>query len=59
MSKVKLDVRARGGKLYYTDTDSIVSDIPLPVNTVGGELGRLNWYILYQKITSLLVRLIV
>ena len=40
ISKAKLDVLARGGKLYYTDTDSIVSDIPLPVSMVGGELGQ-------------------
>ena len=29
MSKVKLDIISNKGNIYYTDTDSIVSDIPL------------------------------
>jgi hypothetical protein len=29
MAKVKVDIMKKGGKLYYTDTDSIVTNIPL------------------------------
>jgi len=38
MSKVKLDILNKGGNIYYTDTDSIVTDIPL--NNVGNKLGE-------------------
>jgi hypothetical protein len=38
MSKVKLDILNRGGNIYYTDTDSIVTDIPL--SNVGDKLGE-------------------
>jgi hypothetical protein len=40
MSKVKLKVLQKGGKLYYTDTDSIVVDVPLDPELVGLELGQ-------------------
>jgi hypothetical protein len=30
MSKIKLDILKRGGEIYYSDTDSIVTNIPLP-----------------------------
>ena len=40
MSKVKLDILNKGGKIYYTDTDSIVTDIKLDDNIVGGGLGQ-------------------
>ena len=40
MAKVKLEVLNRGGKLYYTDTDSLVTDIPLPVKLVGDQIGQ-------------------
>jgi hypothetical protein len=40
MSKVKLDIVRKGGNLYYTDTDSIVTDIVLDEKSVGTELGQ-------------------
>jgi hypothetical protein len=39
MSKVKQDILNKGGNIYYTDTDSIVTDIPLDDNLVGEGLG--------------------
>jgi hypothetical protein len=29
ISKIKLDILSRGGKIYYSDTDSIVTNKPL------------------------------
>jgi hypothetical protein len=40
MSKIKLDILSKGGKIYYTDTDSIVTDITLDDNIVGNKLGQ-------------------
>jgi hypothetical protein len=40
MSQIKLDIIKNGGNIYYTDTDSIVSDIPLNNNIVGNKLGQ-------------------
>jgi hypothetical protein len=40
MSKVKLDILNKGGQVYYTDTDSIVTDIPLNESLVGPNLGQ-------------------
>lgn len=40
MSKVKLDILNKGGNIYYTDTDSIVTDIPLNSTQVGKDLGQ-------------------
>lgn len=40
MSKIKLDILKRGGNIYYTDTDSIVTDIELGENLVGNGLGQ-------------------
>jgi len=40
MQKVKLDILNPGGKLYYTDTDSIVTDIKLPDHLLGNALGQ-------------------
>ena len=40
MSKVKLDILNKGGHIYYTDTDSIVTDIPLEESLVGPKLGQ-------------------
>ena len=39
MSKLKKDILNRGGNIYYTDTDSIVTDIPLDDSLVGEGLG--------------------
>lgn len=40
MNKVKLDILDKGGKLFYTDTDSIVTDIKLDDNLVGNNIGQ-------------------
>lgn len=40
MSKVKLDILSKNGNIYYTDTDSIVTDIKLDDNLVGKGLGQ-------------------
>jgi len=40
MSKIKLDILSKGGNIYYTDTDSIVTDIPLDTSLVGNDLGQ-------------------
>ena len=39
MAKTKRNVLNRGGKIYYTDTDSLVTNIILPPELVGDELG--------------------
>ena len=39
MSKLKKDILNRGGNIYYTDTDSIVTDIPLDDSLVSEGLG--------------------
>jgi hypothetical protein len=40
MSKVKLDILAKGGSIYYTDTDSIVTNIRLDDSMIGTEIGK-------------------
>lgn len=40
MSKVKLDILSKKGNIYYTDTDSIITNIKLNDNLVGNELGQ-------------------
>lgn len=40
MSKIKLEILEKGGEIYYSDTDSIVTNTELPVNLVGKELGK-------------------
>ena len=43
MNKIKLEILLKGGKIYYTDTDSLVTDIPLEninINYVGNKLGQ-------------------
>ena len=40
MSKIKLDVLSNGGNIYYTDTDSLVTDKPLDDNLVGNKIGQ-------------------
>lgn len=40
MSKIKLDILNKGGSVYYTDTDSIVTDISIDKKLVGFELGQ-------------------
>lgn len=40
MSKIKLLIHDLGGKVYYTDTDSIVTNIELPEHLVGKGLGQ-------------------
>jgi hypothetical protein len=40
MNKIKLDILSKGGIIYYTDTDSIVTNIRLDEMLVGTELGQ-------------------
>ena len=40
INKIKLLILKLGGKIYYSDTDSIVSNIKLPVEFVGNDLGQ-------------------
>lgn len=40
MSKVKLDILNKGGNIYYTDTDSLVTDIELKKDLIGKEKGK-------------------
>jgi len=43
ITKIKLDILKSGGKIYYSDTDSIVTDICLPNNMVDPtSLGKLK-----------------
>jgi len=43
ISQIKLNILANGGKIYYSDTDSIVTDVALPSETVSDtELGKLK-----------------
>lgn len=40
MSKVKMSILNKGGYIYYTDTDSIVTNIKLDDHMVGKEIGQ-------------------
>jgi DNA polymerase elongation subunit (family B) len=40
MNNIKLNILKRGGNIYYTDTDSIVTDIKLENKYVGKSLGQ-------------------
>ena len=40
INKVKLDVLNKGGNIYYTDTDSVVTNIPLDNKLVGTDIGQ-------------------
>lgn len=43
MNKIKLNILERGGKIYYSDTDSIVTDLDLEIinlDLVGKGLGQ-------------------
>ena len=40
MSKLKLDILNKNGEIYYTDTDSIVTDVPLNESIIGEEIGK-------------------
>ncbi len=43
ISKLKLDILNRGGELYYSDTDSVVTNIELPKHMVSvNELGKVK-----------------
>jgi hypothetical protein len=68
MNQIKLDILAAGGLLYYSDTDSIVTDLSLDKlkevmpEKVGKELGQLKFeykiskgYFISNKIYALLL----
>lgn len=40
ISKAKLDILSKGGELYYSDTDSIVTNVPLDEDMIGDKLGQ-------------------
>lgn len=40
ISKAKLNVLKKGGELYYSDTDSIVTNVPFDDDVVGNKLGQ-------------------
>ena len=40
INKVKLEVLNKGGNIYYSDTDSIVINIPLDNKLVGTDIGQ-------------------
>lgn len=40
MLRIKQKILAMGGQIYYTDTDSIVTDIPLPKEFMGVGIGK-------------------
>ena len=42
MSKVKLDILNKGGHIYYTDTDSIVTDIPIDESIISSKLRHMK-----------------
>lgn len=42
ISKIKLDILSMGGKIYYSDTDSIVTNIKLDDNLIASEIGKLK-----------------
>jgi hypothetical protein len=54
MNKIKLDILKNGGDIYYTDTDSIVTNKPLDDKLVGADLGqfKLEYKILYAFFVS-------
>ncbi len=49
ISKIKLDILNKGGSLYYSDTDSIVTNIPLNPEQVGINLGQFKLEHLIKK----------
>lgn len=40
MLKIKKYIQSLGGQIYYTDTDSIVTNIPLPEEYIGNDIGQ-------------------
>ncbi len=40
INKAKIDVLKKGGSIYYSDTDSLVTDIKLDDSLVGSEMGK-------------------
>jgi hypothetical protein len=50
ITKLKLDIFKVGGKIYYSDTDSIVTDIQLPENMIHlSEIGKLKLEYIVKK----------
>jgi hypothetical protein len=42
INKIKIWILNNGGKIYYSDTDSIVTDIEIPSQLLGTELGLIK-----------------
>lgn len=42
INRIKLWILSNGGILYYSDTDSVVTNLKLPVEMLGNELGQLK-----------------
>jgi hypothetical protein len=49
INKIKLLILKLGGNIYYSDTDSIVTNIKLPENLVGKELGKFKLEYIIKK----------
>jgi hypothetical protein len=49
INKIKLLILKLGGKIYYSDTDSIVSNIKLPSELVGNDLGQFKLEYIIKK----------
>ena len=42
MHKIKCYILSKGGNIYYSDTDSIATNLKLPDNMVSDEIGKLK-----------------
>nr|YP_009379212.1 DNA polymerase type B2 [Leptogium hirsutum]ARQ27106.1 DNA polymerase type B2 [Leptogium hirsutum] len=49
MGGIKLQVLNNNGKIYYSDTDSLVTDKPLPDNIVGTNIGQFKLEYIMSK----------
>lgn len=49
ISKTKLDILKKGGKLFYSDTDSIVTNIPMDDRLIGNALDQYKLEYTIQK----------
>lgn len=49
INKIKLDILKKGGNIYYSDTDSIVTNIPLEDKLVGKNIGQFKLEYIIKK----------